>query len=69
MLNKNTTENQAKLRKEVSDIKKWLSLIERDVNSQDRVEQLSDSKIQNLCRRLHQADNIIHSVCFSLRGV
>lgn len=67
MQDKKNTDNQAKLSKEVSDIKKWLSLIERDINSYDRVEQLSDTKVQTLCRRLHEADNIIHSVCFSLR--
>lgn len=57
MLDKNVMDNQAKLREEVSEIKKYLSLIEREINSSGNVERLSDWQFQDMWKRLKTVHN------------
>lgn len=62
MLDKNTIDNQAKLREEISEIKQYLSLIEHEINSSGHVEQLSDRQFQDIWKRLRVVRNFTHNV-------
>lgn len=61
MLDQNTINNQAKLRKEIDNIKQYLSLIEHEINASDHVERLSDCDVQIICRKLQIACNYIYN--------
>lgn len=62
MLDKKTTNNQAKLREEISEIKRYLSLIEHEINSSGHVERLSDHQFRDIWKRLRTINNFAYNV-------
>lgn len=59
MLDENVVNHQKLLRDEIKELKDFLSLFEREVNSYGHVERLSDDQFQNIFRKLQTANNCV----------
>lgn len=57
MLDQNVIANQTKLREEISEIKQYLSSLEREINSPSNIARLSDGQVIDMWKRLRTINN------------